>query len=633
MPGTILLVDDSPQAQRLGMRILLELGYQVATVSSGEAALRKLVEFAPDLVITDTTMLGMSGFDLCEKIKADPLNRDLPILLAHVKFEPLDNNRAQKCGANCVINKPFEAAELETTVGQMLATARQAREAAEAEASRSLPPTVVVPTGRRDASWRESANSSLVGFAATTAGQFVSPGVSIESAGSCSPDATSSATNSGLGVTAAEAPLPVAGADTEQRKWEILPLPDDERDDRMDLTDLIQSERRRQREAQHPDAPPASGEAATGSAVTLGISPEFEAYGHESDGESQEEASSSSGLQDSRPELERWGGREDEDKEQPEIRAESNLDRSTSSGDDARIVEFAREAISAYSPAGSNESAPIAAGNTEPITVPADEEAEKTAVFDLKEEIEASVENESEIDPYLLSGDGCRNDGWMQEYRKAAQAELEESEAAEASHSGAESPGKVELRQEINSESGAAPPGWQSSEPNAPSGSTAPMYGGVAVPAQDQVAGAETPSVAEYEIVERFSAEQPKASSGEVTGEVQSEIPESAGGAAPLALEAAASADVELPPASAAGAEAVASDVPPLSHSTAETLGSQPPQESGPVPGVASAEPAGERKRSLLRSVLAPYLSSRLVDEVLADFEKRSAEPDSEDRD
>jgi DNA-binding response OmpR family regulator len=62
----ILLVDDSPHAQRIGERILSDEGFEVVTVSTGDAALIRLDDVDPDVVVADTVMPGRNGDDICQ---------------------------------------------------------------------------------------------------------------------------------------------------------------------------------------------------------------------------------------------------------------------------------------------------------------------------------------------------------------------------------------------------------------------------------------------------------------------------------------------------------------------------------------------------------------------------------------
>ncbi len=112
MPRKILLADDSVTAQNMGRRILSEAGYEVVTVNNGPAALKKLAEQKPDLVILDIYMPGYGGMEVCQKIKENPETSSLPVLLTVGKLEPFKADEARRVRADAHLVKPFEATEL-----------------------------------------------------------------------------------------------------------------------------------------------------------------------------------------------------------------------------------------------------------------------------------------------------------------------------------------------------------------------------------------------------------------------------------------------------------------------------------------------------------------------------------------
>jgi CheY-like chemotaxis protein len=108
----ILLVDDSPHAQRMGERILAEEGYEVVTVSNADSALIRLDDADPDVVIADTVMPGRTGFDICHYLKMSPRHRYVRVILTAGVLEPLDEEQAKRVNADGTLKKPFEASAL-----------------------------------------------------------------------------------------------------------------------------------------------------------------------------------------------------------------------------------------------------------------------------------------------------------------------------------------------------------------------------------------------------------------------------------------------------------------------------------------------------------------------------------------
>jgi CheY-like chemotaxis protein len=108
----ILLADDSVTAQNMGRRILSEAGYEVITVNNGSAALKKIAEQKPDLVILDVYMPGYGGLEVCQRMKEGQETLDIPVLLTVGKLEPFRADEARRVHADAHLVKPFEASEL-----------------------------------------------------------------------------------------------------------------------------------------------------------------------------------------------------------------------------------------------------------------------------------------------------------------------------------------------------------------------------------------------------------------------------------------------------------------------------------------------------------------------------------------
>jgi CheY-like chemotaxis protein len=108
----ILLADDSVTAQNMGRKILTDAGYDVITVNNGSAALKRVAELKPDLIVLDVYMPGYSGLEVCVRLKDAPETARIPILLTVGKLEPFKPEEATRVRADAFIVKPFEASEL-----------------------------------------------------------------------------------------------------------------------------------------------------------------------------------------------------------------------------------------------------------------------------------------------------------------------------------------------------------------------------------------------------------------------------------------------------------------------------------------------------------------------------------------
>ena len=104
---TILVVDDTPDNLALMMELLKD-EYTVKLANNGERAL-KLTAMTPhpDLILLDIMMPGLDGYEVCQKLKADPLTRDIPVVFLTAKSSVDDEKRGLEIGAVDYITKPI----------------------------------------------------------------------------------------------------------------------------------------------------------------------------------------------------------------------------------------------------------------------------------------------------------------------------------------------------------------------------------------------------------------------------------------------------------------------------------------------------------------------------------------------
>ncbi len=117
----ILLVDDEPTLLGLMRKILKEEGFTVDIAENGETALKKVGTFKPDLVLLDIMMPGMSGVEVCQKMRDDPKTKDIKVVfLTVVPFTSAGVNVLHEFGALDYITKPTETKELLKRIGKAL---------------------------------------------------------------------------------------------------------------------------------------------------------------------------------------------------------------------------------------------------------------------------------------------------------------------------------------------------------------------------------------------------------------------------------------------------------------------------------------------------------------------------------
>jgi CheY-like chemotaxis protein len=127
----LLLADDSPATQKVVSLTFADEGYEVVAVGDGAEAARRLeAGLAPDIVLADILMPGLTGYELCERIKGDSRLSRVPVMLLVGTFEPFNEAEARRVGADIVLTKPFQSIrDLVNKVGSLIGGAKPEAEA------------------------------------------------------------------------------------------------------------------------------------------------------------------------------------------------------------------------------------------------------------------------------------------------------------------------------------------------------------------------------------------------------------------------------------------------------------------------------------------------------------------------
>jgi len=116
----ILVVDDSSLMRKIITLTLERAGYDYATASDGEEALRKVAELKPRLVFLDAVMPNKNGYETCREIKADPGLVGTRVIMATARGDPEDLERAAAAGADDYMLKPYTSAKILARVREFL---------------------------------------------------------------------------------------------------------------------------------------------------------------------------------------------------------------------------------------------------------------------------------------------------------------------------------------------------------------------------------------------------------------------------------------------------------------------------------------------------------------------------------
>ncbi len=120
MSKRILIADDEPNIVVSLEFLMKREGFDVSTAADGEAALAALASGVPDLVLLDIMLPKMNGFEVCQRIRANPQWNGVKVLMLTAKGRDTEVSKGLALGADAYVTKPFSTKDLVAQIRQLL---------------------------------------------------------------------------------------------------------------------------------------------------------------------------------------------------------------------------------------------------------------------------------------------------------------------------------------------------------------------------------------------------------------------------------------------------------------------------------------------------------------------------------
>ncbi|NIV75635.1 MAG: response regulator [Gammaproteobacteria bacterium] len=120
MSKSVLVVDDEPNIVLSLEFLMKQAGFAVRTAVDGEEALEAIEAAPPDLVLLDVNMPKIDGFQVCEKIRANPRWKDVRVVMLTAKGRDIEREKGLAMGADDYVTKPFATHEVVQKVRELL---------------------------------------------------------------------------------------------------------------------------------------------------------------------------------------------------------------------------------------------------------------------------------------------------------------------------------------------------------------------------------------------------------------------------------------------------------------------------------------------------------------------------------
>lgn len=130
---TVLLVEDEPAQREVLSYNLKSEGFDVVTAADGDEAMMLVEEEMPDIIVLDWMLPGISGIEICRRLKSKTETRAIPVLMLSARAEEVDRVRGLETGADDYVVKPYSVLELMARVRTQLRRVRPSTMGAQLE--------------------------------------------------------------------------------------------------------------------------------------------------------------------------------------------------------------------------------------------------------------------------------------------------------------------------------------------------------------------------------------------------------------------------------------------------------------------------------------------------------------------
>lgn len=120
MTKTILVVDDEPNIVLSLEFLMKQAGFAVRTAADGEEALKSIEAAPPDLVLLDINMPKLNGYEVCEKVRANPQWEKVRVVMLTAKGRDIEKEKGLAMGADDYVTKPFATQDVVEKVREIL---------------------------------------------------------------------------------------------------------------------------------------------------------------------------------------------------------------------------------------------------------------------------------------------------------------------------------------------------------------------------------------------------------------------------------------------------------------------------------------------------------------------------------